>query len=113
MVGINFGAAPTRARVKNREYSATNALNKRAEMHLDFQDLADNRIVRVSEEVRDVIKDVLPYITSERKASGKIQIRPKEEIKAIIGKSPDEFDSVLLSIHAVVLFFENTAFAIT
>lgn len=113
VVGINFGAAPTRQRVKNKEYSATNAANKRAEMHLDFQDLADNRVLMVSEEVKDAIKDTLPYISSERKASGKIQIRPKEAIKAIIGKSPDEFDSVLLSIHAVVLFFENTAFAIT
>ncbi len=82
-------------------------------MHLDFQDLADNRVLMISEEVRDAIKDTLPYVTSERKASGKIQIRPKEEIKAIIGKSPDSFDSVLLSIHAVILFFENTAFAIT
>ena len=113
VIGINFGSAPTKARVKNKEYSATNAANKRAEMHLDFQDLADNRVLMLSEEVRDSIKDTLPYITSERKANGKIQIRPKEEIKAIIGKSPDEFDSVLLSIHAVILFYENTAFAIT
>ncbi|MEE0898507.1 MAG: hypothetical protein U0L88_12895 [Acutalibacteraceae bacterium] len=113
VVGINFGSAPTKQRVKNKEYSATNAANKRAEMHLDFQDLSDNRVLLVSEEVRDVIKDTLPYIASERRANGKIQIRPKEEIKAIIGKSPDELDSVLLSIHAVVLFYENTAFAIT
>lgn len=113
VMGINFGSAPTKARVRNKEYSATNASNKRAEMHLDFQDLSDNRVLMVSEEVRDAIKDTLPYITSERKASGKIQIRPKEEIKAMIGRSPDEFDSVLLSIHAVVLFYENTSFAIT
>lgn len=113
VIGINFGAAPTRQRVRNKEYSATNAANMRAEMHLDFQDLSDNRVLMVSEEVRDQIKDTLPYITSERKASGKIQIKPKEAIKAILGKSPDEFDSVLLSIHAVVLFYENTTFAIT
>lgn len=113
VMGINFGSAPTKQRIRNKEYSATNASNKRAEMHLDFQDLSDNRVLMVSEEVRDAIKDTLPYITSERKASGKIQIRPKEEIKAMIGRSPDEFDSVLLSIHAVVLFYENTSFAIT
>lgn len=113
VVGINFGAAPTKERVKNKEYCATNAANKRAEMHLDFQDLVDNDVLMVSEEVGEAIKDTLPYITSERRANGKIQIRPKEEIKAIIGKSPDEFDSVLLSIHAAVLFYENTTFAIT
>ena len=113
VMGINFGSAPTKQRIRNKEYSATNAANKRAEMHLDFQDLSDNRVLMVSEQVKDAIKDTLPYITSERKASGKIQIRPKEEIKALIGRSPDEMDSVLLSIHAVVLFYENTAFAIT
>lgn len=113
VIGINFGSAPTKQRVRNKEYSATNAANMRAEMHLDFQDLSDNRVLMVSEEVRDQIKDTLPYITSERKANGKIQIKPKETIKAMLGKSPDEFDSVLLSIHAVVLFYENTAFAIT
>ena len=113
VIGINFGSAPTKQRVRNKEYSATNAANMRAEMHLDFQDLSDNRVLMISEEVRDQIKDTLPYITSERKASGKIQIKPKEAIKAILGKSPDEFDSVLLSIHAVVLFYENTTFAIT
>ena len=112
VIGVKFGAAPTKNRVKNKEYSATNAANKRAEMHLDFQDLSDNGVLMISEEVKEAIKDTLPYVTSERKASGKIQIRPKAEIKAIIGKSPDEFDSVLLSIHAVILFFENTAFAI-
>lgn len=111
--GINFGSAPTKQRVRNKEYSATNAANMRAEMHLDFQDLSDNGVLMVSEEVKEAIKDALPYITSERKANGKIQIRPKEAIKAIIGKSPDEFDSVLLSIHAAVLFYENTSFAIT
>ena len=112
VVGINFGSAPTKSRVKLKQYSATNAANMRAEMHLDFQDLSDNGVLMISEEVKEAIKDALPYITSERKASGKIQIRPKEEIKAIIGKSPDELDAVLLAIHAVILFYENTAFAI-
>ena len=113
VMGINFSSMPTKSRVRNKEYCATNAANLRAEMHLDFQDLTDNGVIAVSEEVAEAIKDTLPYISSERKASGKIQIRPKEAIKAVIGKSPDEFDSVLLSIHAAVLFYENTTFAIT
>ena len=111
--GINFGSAPTKERVKNHEYCATNAANRRAEMHLDFQDLADNGLLRVSDDVMPKIKDVLPYITSERTAGGKIQIRSKSEIKAMIGHSPDEFDSVLLSVHAVILELHDTAFAIT
>ena len=112
VLGINFASAPTKERVKTKQYSATNAANMRAEMHLDFQDLCDNGILLVSKQVYEAIKDALPYVTSERKANGKIVIRPKEEIKAYIGKSPDELDSVLLSIHAVILFLGNTSFAI-
>lgn len=111
--GINFNESPSRERQKKGHYAATNAMNKRAEMHLDFQDLADNGILEVSEEVYDKIKDTLPYVTSERKSNGKIQIRPKSEIKAIIGRSPDEFDSVILSVQAVVQFLGDTAYAIT
>lgn len=113
VMGINFASAPTRERVKTKQYAATNAANLRAEMHLDFQDLCDNGLVLVSKQVNDAIRDALPYVTSERRSNGKIQIRPKEEIKAHIGKSPDELDSVLLSIHAVIMWLGNTDFAIT
>ena len=104
VLGINFASQPTRERVKAKNYSATNAANTRAEMHLDFQDLCENGVLEATKEVMDKIGGILPYITSERRASGKIQIRPKAEIKAIIGKSPDEFDAVLLAIHALILF---------
>lgn len=111
-MGINFASAPTKERVRAKHYAATNASNLRAEMHLDFQDLCENSILRMSEDVYNKIKTALPYITSERKASGKIQIRPKSEIKAIIGKSPDELDALMLSLHAVIMFLGDSAFAI-
>ena len=111
--GINFTERPTPERVKARHYSATNALNKRAEMHLDFQDLTDGGKIEVSEQVYKEIKDTLPYITSERKSSGKVVIRPKPEIKAILGHSPDAFDAVLLSLHATILFLGDSDYAIT
>ena len=109
VLGINFSSQPTRERIKAKNYSATNASNLRAEMHLDFQDLCENGALEVTKEVMGQIGNVLPYIVSERKASGKIQIRPKAEIKAIIGKSPDEFDAVLLGIHALILFFGGSS----
>ena len=111
-IGVNFSEAPTRERISKHHYSATNAQNKRAEMHLDFQDFTDNGLLEVSEEVNEKIKAALPYITSERKANGKIVIRPKEQIKAIINKSPDELDAVLLSVHAVVRFLGDSVYAI-
>lgn len=113
VLGINFSSSPTRERVKARNYAATNAVNMRAEMHLDFQDLCENGVLEVTKDVWDKIGDVLPYVISERKASGKIQIRPKAEIKGIIGRSPDEFDAVLLAIHAMILFFGGTSDPIT
>lgn len=112
-IGINFSEAPTRERIRAKHYSATNASNKRAEMHIDFQDLTDGGVLEVSQQVYEKIKTTLPYITSERKSSGKIQIRPKGEIKGYIGKSPDEFDSVLLSIHAAIRFLGDSVYAIT
>lgn len=111
-IGVNFAEAPTKERISKRHYSATNAQNKRAEMHLDFQNLTDNGILEVSEEVFSKIRAALPYITSERKSNGKIQIRPKEQIKAIINKSPDELDSVLLSLHATIRFLGDPVYAI-
>lgn len=112
-IGVNFSETPTKERIRAKHYSATNATNKRAEMHIDFQDLTDGGVLDVSEQVYSKIKATLPYITSERKSSGKIQIRPKSEIKSYIGQSPDEFDAVLLSIHAAVRFLGDSVYAIT
>lgn len=112
-IGVNFSESPQRERIKARHYSATNAINKRAEMHLDFQDLSDNGVLEVSEEVYAAIKDVMPYITMERKSNGKMIVRDKSEIKAIIGRSPDEWDSVLLSVQAVIRYLGDAVYAIT
>lgn len=106
--GINFGAGPTKERVKERHYSATNAANMRAEMHLDLSDLIENRTCEFSTQVYKEIEEVLPMVVSERKASGKIQVIPKQEIKAKLGHSPDAFDAVLLALHAVVLYSEDS-----
>lgn len=111
--GVNFNEAPSKERVKAHHYSATNAANKRAEMHLDFQDLTDNEVLRVSPEVWEKIKDVLPYITYDRRTNGKVLVRPKSEIKAMLGHSPDEFDSVILSVQAMIQYLGDGSFAIT
>lgn len=104
VLGINFGSAPTKARVRAKHYSAMEAQNMRAEMHLDLQNLIEDGHIEISEDAYAKIKDCLPFITAERKASGKIQIRPKAEIKVQIGRSPDELDSMLLAIHSAIVF---------
>lgn len=105
VIGINFGSSPTKKRVDAKHYAALWASNKRAEMHLDLQDLMENEAVFFSEQAYSRIKDILPLVsTKARRGSGKIDIVPKSQIKALLGRSPDELDSVILSIHAAILF---------
>lgn len=101
--GINFAESPTKLRVQSNHYAATNAANVRAEMHMDLQMLMDDRAIVWSTQAYDAVKDILPYVSCERKTSGKIQIKPKPKIKAELGRSPDELDAVLLAIHAAIL----------
>lgn len=103
-VGINFGAGCTKERIHKKHYSATNGANLRAEMHLDLQNLMDDGNIVFEEEAYVSVKDILPFVTDERRASGKIQIRAKSEIKALLGHSPDALDAVLLAVHAAILF---------
>lgn len=102
--GVHFGEAPTRGRVKVRQYSASNAFNKRAEMHLDLQNLIETKTVSFTPESYEAVKDILPFVTCERKSNNKIKINEKSEIKAQIGRSPDELDATLLAIHAMYIF---------
>lgn len=102
--GINFSSKPTNARVKANHYAAVNAYNKRAEMHLDLQDLIEKGQIKFSPEVLEHLRTELLYVSCERKSNGKYIIRPKDEIKAVIGKSPDELDAVILAIQAAILY---------
>ena len=103
-MGINFASMPTKDRVKMRHYASTNAQNMRAEMHLDLQGLIEDQNITFTPSAWNQVKDTMPYIVCDRKANGKIIVRPKIEVKNAIGKSPDELDSVLLAIHAMILY---------
>ena len=110
--GVNFSEAPTKERQRANHYAAKEASNKRAEMHLDLQNLIEDQVWEVEKDVWDEISDAWPYITAERKASGRIQICPKESVKSVIGHSPDALDAVLLSIHSCILFLGDSVYAI-
>lgn len=105
--GINFGAGPTRWRVHNRHYSAVEARNLRAEMHLDLKDLVEHQAIEFSEQAYKQIEEVIPFVACNRTESQKIIVVPKPELKAKIGHSPDAFDAVLLAVHAAVLYSEE------
>ena len=110
--GVNFSEAPSKERQRAKHYAAVEASNKRAEMHLDLQNLIEDQVLEIEQSVWDEISPAFPYITAERKASGKIQICPKEAVKAVIGHSPDGLDAVLLSIQAAIRFLGDSAYAI-
>lgn len=107
--GINFSSKATQERVKSKHYAAVNAANMRAEMHLDLQDLVEKGQIVFDANAYERIAYTLPFVSCERKQNGKIQIRPKDEVKAIIGKSPDELDAVLLAIHAAMVYMNETS----
>lgn len=103
-MGINFASSPTKERVKLRHYASANAFNMRAELHLDLQGLIEDQSIIFAPEAWEMVKDTLPYVACDRRSNGKIIVRPKIEIKNMIGKSPDELDSVLLALHAMILY---------
>lgn len=111
--GINFQSQPTKERVRARHYSAVNAYNKRAEMHLDLQNLIEDDAIEFSTQAWDTVKDTFPFVSCERKANGKILIASKPQIKALIGRSPDELDSVILALHAMITFMGESIECIT
>lgn len=103
-VGVNFGSAPTPGRVRARNYAAVYAANKRAEMYLDLQGLVEDEWIEFNPLVKEKIKEALAFTTATIKTNGKYQIIEKSKIKAAIGKSPDEVDSLILAIHAAIMF---------
>lgn len=110
--GIGFQWKPTPDRIKANNYAATNAQNMRAEMHLDLQNLIEHHQFDMYVDAYEKVKEILPFVLCDRKASGKIQVRPKIEIRKSIGRSPDELDSLLLAVHAMIVFFgEELTFA--
>lgn len=109
--GIGFQWKPTTERVRANEYSATNAYNMRSEMHLDLQNIIERGIFDIHVDAYNKIAETLPFVLADRASNGKIKVRPKIEIKQSIGKSPDELDSLLLAVHAMIVFFgENLDF---
>lgn len=103
--GINFGENANALRKKAGHYSSVFAQNKRAEMHIDMQDLMENGKLTFSSNVANDIQKQMSVVKALRAPNGKIGILSKKEIKQLIGKSPDLLDASLLSIHAAILYF--------
>lgn len=98
---INYASKPTEWR-QTDDYNAKFAANKRAELHLDLRDLSSNDLLFICADSYDEIRREMGEV-AQAPAKQKIQIEPKKDIKARLGRSPDAMDSLCLAIHAVVL----------
>lgn len=101
---VNFGSGASTDRAKANHYSAKYAYNMRTEMHLDLQSLMDSGKVYFTTDTKNKVWEQMQAIRTCLKSRGKFAIIPKSQIKAQIGKSPDELDSVLLMIHSVIRY---------
>ena len=87
VLGINFAQKPYVDRYANA----------RAEMYVELSTAIKNGLFIDS----DDIKTQLSYTTVEVNSSGKFQLVKKDRIKELIGHSPDEADSLALSVYAM------------
>lgn len=104
IVNIDFSGRPTPERVEKNSYNAKFAYNKRAEMHMDFAELIEKERLSLTEEVYSKIGEQMNATELKIKPNGKKIVIPKEDIKLRIGKSPDQLDSAILALHAILLW---------
>lgn len=103
--GVDFGSGTTKFRKEAKHYSAVYGFNMRAELHMDLEDLMDNQRVTFTSEMYDSLKEQMNAVKSIKKGEGaKTMIIPKDDIKKVIGKSPDELDAAILALHALLLY---------
>ena len=84
---INFGQKPLK-----EQY-----LNARAEMYFDLAEKIRNGFYVSNNDV----KEELQYVTYQINGSGKTLLRPKSEIKELIGRSPDTCDALALALYDI------------
>jgi phage terminase large subunit len=82
--------------------------NVRADAYWITRDWFGLGFIRMREQYRDTLKQ-LEKIKMKMRADGKRQIEAKEKMKAEIGHSPDEADSLVIAIYAAVKYLGKSA----
>lgn len=100
----DFGSSPTKERVKQKQETAEKAFNKRAEMHLDFQQMIEYNRLSMTSDVYEKLRDQMNATKTMPRGKGKIGIIPKDDIKKIINRSPDELDGSILCLHSFIRY---------
>lgn len=101
---VNFAQKPTEWRAES-DYSAKMASNARAEMHLDLRDLCESHLVYIKggQAYDELLRQMREVGNVTDNLTAKIRIEAKKDIKARLGRSPDNLDSLCLAIRAMVL----------
>ena len=103
---INFGGKATEIKKMAKEPSAEYAFNRRAEMHLMLRGMMEAQRVSFVRKVWDLISREMAFVSEIQKPEDRlVKIRPKSEIKKLLQRSPDELDSVILSLHCAELYY--------
>ncbi len=103
---INFGGKVTEIKKLAKEPSAEYAFNRRAEMHLMLRGMMEAQRVSFVRKVWDLISREMAFVSEIQKPEDRlVKIRPKSEIKKLLQRSPDELDSVILSLHCAELYY--------
>ena len=103
---INFGGKVTEIKKLAKEPSAEYAFNRRAEMHLMLRGMIEAQRVSFVRKVWDLISREMAFVSEIQKPEDRlVKIRPKSEIKKLLQRSPDELDSVMLSLHCAELYY--------
>lgn len=103
ITGIDFGAGATNERKEQGHFAAKWGDNKRAEMHMDLVELIDDGMIEFAEEVEKDVREEMNAVRFVRKANLKTAVIAKDEMKKVLGHSPDKLDALLLMVHAVIL----------
>ena len=103
---INFGGKATEIKKLAKEPSAEYAFNRRAEMHLMLRGMMEAQRVSFVRKVWDLISREMAFVSEIQKPEDRlVKIRHKSEIKKLLQRSPDELDSVILSLHCAELYY--------
>lgn len=105
---ISFGGGVTPYRKELGHYAAKYGSNMRAELHLNLAYRLERQMLTMTTDMQQALQEQMNAVrairtTGNGKEQAKTAIIPKDQIKRQIGKSPDQLDATLLSIHAAIL----------
>jgi len=104
VVPINFGAKADDGSIPETSNTIKNiihnAKNKRASMYMMLRGHIIHNAIFVKKQYKGELQRQLNATTILKRDNQKMQLIPKEHIKKILGKSPDEADSLVLAVNS-------------